>query len=71
MYYMEARFIVKFLFPFSVGEGEGGRESICGQFSEVASMDLCGQLNPLFLAGKIRPWRQLPGAEMILSVPVD
>jgi len=48
-----------------------GRESICGWVSAVALMDLCGQLNPLFVTGKIRPWPWLSGAKMILSVPGD
>lgn len=70
-YYMDAQFIVRFLFSFSVGERGTGREYIYGQFSEVALMDLCGQLNPLFRTGKIQPWPWLPGVEMILSAPAD
>lgn len=70
-YYVEAQFIVRSLFACSIGEGEAGRESICGQFSEVVLIDLCRQLNPLFITGKIRLWPWLPGAEMILSATVD
>lgn len=53
--YMEAQFIARSLFHFSIGEEEAGRESICEQFSGVALMDLCGQLNLLFITGKIGP----------------
>lgn len=34
-------------------------------------MDLCGQLNPLFITGKKQPWPRLPGAKTVLSVPAD
>lgn len=48
-----------------------GRESICGQFSETALMDLCWQLNPLFVTRNIRPWPRLPGAEVVLLAPAE